>query len=457
MTLFLQMLGFIAVGAIVVVPLIQLNIKYAPKLGLIDWPKARGVAEDQIPLIGHSMVAFSIVAMLVLNHFLQLSPWFITTAVFIGAMGHLDDRKPLGALDKMGFQFFCACAVVFLDPQIRASIGAVYGVSGSLWAAFFIVSLMNAVNFIDGIDGLAGIVLMMGSAGFLFFCAGVPNLYPQMILGCLFVGMLIPFFYFNVKLRKGFIGNVGSYFFSYCLALMHISVPIPSPGPISRLALIGLCFLIPIADSLMVIASRLATLRSPFKADKGHLHHRLVQTSMPLSWILMNFGGIGLCALISSVLIGRVAGTAGWALPIFVTISHICITTVLILLVEKASRRRLQAYFQRLDIGAPIYFLKYQFTKEDGSPISKITLRRLEAKVSAEIRVTDLCYAEKPNTLFVTLKTQPEPLRGISGRLDAIFQSEKVTSSLVVDEGEFKKVSRPKPTLPIEKVHKNAG
>lgn len=444
MFLLWQNLGFVAVGAVIVLPLILLNIKYASRLGLIDWPKARGIAEDQIPLIGHSMVLFSIAAMLVLNHLYQLSPWFITTAVFVGVMGHLDDRKPLGALDKMGFQVFCALAVVFLDPQLRAAVGDTYGTWGSLCAAFFIVALMNAVNFIDGIDGLASIVLFVGSLGFLLFNPGHKNLYPQMVLASLFVGVLIPFFYFNVKVRRGFLGNVGSYFFSYCLAIMHLSIPMPAAGPISRLSLTGLCFLVPIADSLMVISSRLSSFRSPFQADKGHLHHRLIQTSIPLAWILINFAGIETSALIVAVMVSRVTGASVGVLPIFLAFSHIGITAVLILLVEKASRRRLQAYFQRLDTGAPIYFLKYQFTNQDGSPISRITLRRLEARVSAEIRVTDLCYAEKPNTLFVTLKTMAEPLRGISGRLEGIFQSEKVISSLVVDEGEFVKVSRPK-------------
>lgn len=444
MAILLENLAFIVVGAVLAVPLILLNIRWAPRLGLIDWPKARGVAEDQIPLIGHALVLYAVVAMLVLNHFYQFSPWFITTAVFIAVMGHLDDRKPLGAFDKMGFQAFCAASVVFLDPQLRAAIGDLYGVPGSCLAIFFIVALMNAVNFIDGIDGLAGIVLMAGSLGFLLFYPGSRELYPQAILASLFLGMKIPFLYFNVKLRRGFLGNIGSYFFSYCLTLMHLSIPLPSPDVVSRLALTSLCFLIPLSDSLMVISSRLITLRSPFQADKGHLHHRLIQTSIPLPMILLNFAGIELSALVVAALLARLGESAGGTLPFFVAVSHVGITALLILLIEKASRRRLQAYFQRLDTGAPIYFLKYQFTNQDGTPISSITLRRLEARISAEIRVTDLCFAEKPNTLFVTLKTMPEPLRGISSRLEAIFHVEKVTHSLVVDEGEFVKVSRPK-------------
>ncbi len=444
MSLKLEILSYMVVGAVVVVPMILLNIRLAPKLGLIDWPKARGVAEEQIPLIGHGMVLTCLAAMLLLNHFYQFSPWFITTSVFIAVMGHLDDRKPLAAMDKMGFQFFCTTAVVFLDPQIRSSIGSHYGVWGSVCAVIFLVGMMNAVNFIDGIDGLAGVVLLIGGLGFIGLCNFSNELYPQIVLASLIVGILVPFLFFNVKLRKGFLGNVGSYFFSYTLVLMHLSIPLPSPDPISRLSLSGLCFLIPIADTLMVICSRLVTLRSPFQADKGHLHHRLIQTSIPLTWILFNFAVIEFFAFVVAALIARKVGYISGILPIFVALSHILITSILILLIEKGSRRRLQAYFQRLDTGAPIYFLKYQFTNPDGSPISPLTLRRLEARVSAEIRVTDLCFRENPNTLFVTLKTMPEPLRGISSRLDTIFQAEKVVSSLVVDQGEFVKVSRAK-------------
>jgi hypothetical protein len=68
-------------------------------------------------------------------------------------------------------------------------------------------------------------------------------------------------------------------------------------------------------------------------------------------------------------------------------------------------------------------------------------LSRLESRINAEIRVTDVCYCEAPDILFVTLKTMAEPLKGISNRLDRAFQDEVPNLQITVEQGEFIKVA----------------
>ena len=77
----------------------------------------------------------------------------------------------------------------------------------------------------------------------------------------------------------------------------------------------------------------------------------------------------------------------------------------------------------------------------DGTPLSSTALRRLEARVSAEIRVSDLCFSQGPNRLFVSLATVAEPLRGISTRLENVFEAEKVQATLTIEHGEIVKVT----------------
>jgi hypothetical protein len=127
-------------------------------------------------------------------------------------------------------------------------------------------------------------------------------------------------------------------------------------------------------------------------------------------------------------------------------VSYVGISAILILMVEKASKRRIQNYFERLDSGQPIYFLKYHIKNEKGTGISQSTLFRLEARISAEIRVSDVCFTVKPNTLFVSLGVSPTPSKGVSARLEAIFASEKVQASQVIDQGEYVKISRVNPS-----------
>src|SRR5262245_16629979 len=107
-------LALIAGGAALAVPLILLNVRVAPRLGLIDWPKTRGVTETQIPIVGHSLVLLTVA---VLAYFVQdhlISPWFLVTSLILATMGHLDDRRPLPPLDKFLFQLACAAVAVYL-------------------------------------------------------------------------------------------------------------------------------------------------------------------------------------------------------------------------------------------------------------------------------------------------------------------------------------------------------
>lgn len=439
---FAECLFYAALGAAVVWPLLMLNVRIAPRLGLIDWPKARGVNEEQIPIIGHSLVLVSIGILLILMRYYPISPWFLTTAIIMAVMGYFDDRRPLSAVDKMFFQLVCATAVVFLDPQIHQALAYRYGHSGEMWGIFFLLGLMNAINFVDGIDGLAGLVIAVGCLGFIFLAQSFPGQSQYVIYTALLLGMTIPFLFINVVYRKGFLGNVGSYFISYVLAMIHLSLPINAAGPVSRLSISGLCFLLPVADAILVLLSRVFSLRSPFTADKGHLHHRLIQTSLPLRYILLAFGAIELSTAMVGYFFYRDIFLDRSILPIVFGLSQIGIVSMLILVCERASKRRVQVYFECLQSGQPIYFLKYQLTELDGRELRPYHLRRIEARICSEIRVTDLCFSQVPGTLFVTLRTLPEPLRGIASRLEKVFQAEKVKSTLVMEQGEFVKFSQ---------------
>lgn len=428
-----------AAGIGIAIPLLYLNVRVARPLGLIDWPKARGVTEHQVPIVGLSLVLLTLGALLLFGEKYGVSSWFICTAAVIAVMGVIDDRRPLAAMDKIFFQVICAVVVVSMDPNVRAAITEPFGMSGAVLAILFIVGLTNAVNFIDGIDGLAGLVLFAGFSGLLLYSSAYRNFSTYSWVTSFMMGMLIPFFYLNVFRRKGFLGNTGSYFFSFVSAVMHLSLPIEAGSISGRLAVSSLCFIVPIADATMVILVRLSSLRSPFRADKGHLHHRLVQSSIPLRTILGNFAIISGMSVITGGFLIRYPESRMGYFPMFLCIGSILITSLMILLVEQASRMRIYGYFKRLDVGDPIYYLRYKVANKNGDKLQNWQLKRLEALISSEIRVTDLCVAEAPDQLFLTLRTLPEPLKGISARLEAVIQAEKNLTATILENGEFKK------------------
>jgi UDP-GlcNAc:undecaprenyl-phosphate/decaprenyl-phosphate GlcNAc-1-phosphate transferase len=430
---------YIIAGVGVAIPALYLNIRVAKVFGLIDWPKARGITEHQVPIVGSSLVLITLLSLLYFGESYGVSPWLICTASVIGIMGFIDDRRPLPAADKIFFQLICAVVVVTMDPNIREAINDKFGLNGAILAVVFIVGLTNAVNFIDGIDGLAGLVLFFGLVGFLMFSGSVESVAAYPFIAALMMGMLAPFFYLNVFKRKGFLGNTGSYFFSFLIAAMHLSIPVDTNGAMSRMAMTGLCFIVPIADACMVVLVRLLSWRSPFQADKGHLHHRLVQSSVPLRYILLNFALVAGMSAITAGFIMQFGVSRTSYFPVFLCVGNVTITGLLILLIERASRLRIYGYFKRLDIGDPIYYLKYKISMKEGGKPPRWHMKRLEALISSEIRVTDLCVAEMPDQLFITLRTLPEPLKGISSRLEAVFAGEKSLDAAVLETGEFVK------------------
>jgi UDP-GlcNAc:undecaprenyl-phosphate GlcNAc-1-phosphate transferase len=439
----LEALIYIALGTALAIPLVAINVRVAPRLGLIDWPKARGVTERHIPIVGHSLVLLSTVILCILNQLYNLGGWFLTTALVMAVLGHMEDRKPWPPLEKILFQIICVATIVSLDHGLQEAVGHRYGAWGTVLAVVFIVVLMNAINLIDGIDGLAALVAVIGAIGFLALARSNIDSYPYFAFAGMMVGMLLPFLYFNIIRRNAFLGNTGGYFFGYVLAVMHLSLPLESLNAVNRLSISGLCFVIPFADMFTVMTIRLFMLRSPFQRDKGHLHHRLLQSHIPLYQILPIFAGIELASLALAVLINGNPGARASYLSLAVFGSLAGVVVFLILLVERASRRRTQVYFQKLDRGEPIYFLKYQVRGPRGSALSTWALARLQARISVELRVTDICFVDKPATLFITLRAVNEPLKGVSSRLEAIFSSEGIQAT-ILDQGEFGRLARGK-------------
>lgn len=431
---FADLFTYALAGFLAAIPLLALNVSFAKRFGLIDWPKARGLAENQIPIVGPSFIVITYLSFLVLAFFIPVSPWILVCSGIIGLMGFFDDRKSLPVFDKLFFQTVCALAVVFLDPSLSQSLGGTWAQAGS---ALFIVAVMNAVNFIDGIDGLAGIVLLSSFGALSLLSMGETGNSAFLILSCVLSGAIFPFLYVNVKLRKGFLGNTGSYFLSFLAAVAHLSLPSSSTGP--HFALAALCFLVPFADAATVITVRLWSGRSPFKADKGHLHHRLVQTNIPLKYTLGVLGLIQALGIATAVYISPKGSESHPQLATVVLFGYGLVASVLILLLERASRIRVQAYFQRLDSGDPIYYLKYQVSRADGNVVQPRELLRLEALFAAEMRVTDICAAQEGSCLFVVLRTMAEPLKGISARLETVIQAEKLYVFHLIERGDFAK------------------
>jgi UDP-GlcNAc:undecaprenyl-phosphate GlcNAc-1-phosphate transferase len=254
--------------------------KLATKWGVLDQPAARKVHAAPIPRIGGLAMALGVlVAALIAIDLQAQDRWFLLAAGLLVVFGALDDRFDLNYRIKFIGQFLAVAVVVVLgDVQIR-TITLDDRVMLPGWISLpltvvFLVGITNAVNLADGLDGLAG------GTTFLCLCAvallsSVGDHNANTALSLAFAGAVLGFLRFNTYPATVFMGDAGSQLLGFTIGVLSIratqslAIEISAAIPIVLLA-------IPILDTLSVIVQRISEGRSPFSADKNHIHHKLL-------------------------------------------------------------------------------------------------------------------------------------------------------------------------------------
>ena len=202
-------------------------------------------------------------------------------------LGLMDDRFGLDWKLRLGIEFGVAAAVVYgLNLHLTAYIDIPW--LTSLLSVFWIVMLINSFNMLDNMDALSGgvaaIICAMLSVMLLSTqesSQGQPQLFVAAMMLTL-LGGLLGFLKHNWPPAKIFMGDAGSYFVGYWIAVSTLlSTYAGVKGSAPHAVLAPLCLLaIPLYDMISVISIRLSEGRSPFQADKKHFSHRLVELGM---------------------------------------------------------------------------------------------------------------------------------------------------------------------------------
>lgn len=214
----------------------------------------------------------------------QTTGMFMALAIIV-VMGFIDDCKDLPAKLKFVVQIAAALIVIFVgDIKIDVFTNPNFLSDNPYWVlpewlsvvltVIWIVFITNAVNFIDGLDGLAAGVSAIMSVSLVFISIRVGE-YPIAILGIALMGSCFGFLPFNFNPAKIFMGDTGSTFLGFMLATLSIQGVFKSYAVISfavPLLILGL----PLFDASFAMIRRILRGESPMKADRGHLHHRLV-------------------------------------------------------------------------------------------------------------------------------------------------------------------------------------
>ena len=261
--------------------------RFAFKIGAIDIPKDnRRMHKKPTPRIGGLAIIFGLtVATLCFAQPSRQLYGTLAGAAIIAVMGVIDDCKNLPAKLKFVIQIIAALVVVFAgDIKIDVFTNPNFLSDNPYWVlpewlsvtltVIWIVFITNAVNFIDGLDGLAAGVSAIMSISLVFISIRVGE-YSIAILGIALMGSCFGFLPFNFNPAKIFMGDTGSTFLGFMLATLSIQGVFKSYAVISfavPLLILGL----PLFDALFAMIRRILRGQSPMTADRGHLHHRLV-------------------------------------------------------------------------------------------------------------------------------------------------------------------------------------
>lgn len=183
-----------------------------------------------------------------------------------------------------------------------------------LFVVVWVVGLSNAVNMLDGVDGLASGVAAVALVVLAFLSIRPDVAQPSnALLAFCALGAVIGFLPFNLVNARAFLGDTGSVFLGFIIAVISII----SGGKVATAFLV---LAIPVFDALFVVINRIITGRSPFKADRLHLHHKLLEVGLrplQITGLLVSISAVfGLIALNTQAL-GKLQAAA-WALALII-------------------------------------------------------------------------------------------------------------------------------------------
>jgi len=265
---------------LICIALIPPLMRWAGPLRLLDMPGERKMHAVPVVRVGGIAMAAGALASILLFAPMdrEVSSYLIGAGIIL-FFGVWDDRSSLDFKSKFMAQVLAILIVTGYGGIRLKSLPFLDGTDWGPWLAtpvtlLVLLGITNAVNLSDGLDGLAGGLCLLSFAGLAYLAtlSGDPIV---MILSFSVLGGVFGFLRFNTYPAKVFMGDSGSQFLGYSAAVSAVilSDPARSPfSPILALLVIGL----PVLDTLMVMGQRLRERRSPFLADKNHIHHKLL-------------------------------------------------------------------------------------------------------------------------------------------------------------------------------------
>ena len=242
--IFISTLLLLAFSAFASILVFNYSIKFSRRLGLVDKPNHRKVHRKPIPVVGGFAIGFSLFLVYAVSHHLQQ---FVTQHCAIAAsllvllvMGIFDDKYSLSVKLRLGIELLCAFAVAYSGIRLTS---------------------------LHGLFGIQHLPVLLGEYQWLY------------LMLPLLVSLLV-FLSYNWNPAKIFMGDAGSLLLGFLFTASGIflieksfTISAVNATPEAIITLVSACLMIPVMDTIRVFVQRAKQGKSPFAADKTHLHH----------------------------------------------------------------------------------------------------------------------------------------------------------------------------------------
>ena len=285
------------VALVIAAVLTPVAARLARRVGAVDLPRERGLAERETPLLGGlAILAGALVAAAIwlppeikLHHTVGGRPGSGGTVLHVGRDGRGGGDRAGGRARrcarprpqwKLLGQIIAAVIAVEAGAVVTdvtlPFVGALqFPNAGGVLTVMWLVGLMNVVNFSDGVDGLAAGVCTIDGIAFsvIAFDLNVPS---AAILAALTAGAALGFLFHNFYPASVFMGDAGANLLGYLLGVAAVVGSLKTKAVVALVVPL-LILAIPFLDTSFVIAKRLKYRRKPWSADANHFHHRMAR------------------------------------------------------------------------------------------------------------------------------------------------------------------------------------
>ena len=262
-------------------------IYISPYLKLIDFPSKRKIHSGNIPLVGGVAIYLTLLFIVTLvNLDIKIITLILSSGILV-VVGAIDDALEIGVMVRLISQLISGLIILATGLSI-IDIGSYFnlmpiklGIFGFLLTIISVMGLTNAINFIDGIDGLCSSIVIIALST-LIFCILLGTQGLDLDFLFLLITSIAVFLFFNLGLipnKKIFLGDAGSMLLGFIISWLLIYYSHPLHRYIHP-ALVIWCVTLPVFDLLSVIIRRVLREINPFKSDRRHIHHILLDLGL---------------------------------------------------------------------------------------------------------------------------------------------------------------------------------